>query len=111
MAELTGLQMQAIMYVKKHPQTKVGDLSTELAISDSSASLLVDRLVTGGWVERVSDEHDRRVVYLRLVPRLRKHFERGYLLQMGRVDDIINQLSLTDRRELDRILTKLEEIA
>lgn len=102
--------MQAIMHIKHHSDTKVSDLATALAISDSAASLLADRLVAGGWVERVNDENDRRVVYLRLLPRLRRHFARGFDRQMSRVDELLNRLPEKDRQELLRILSKLEDL-
>ena len=111
MADLTGLQMQALMYLKHQPSVKTGELAKSLALSTSSTSLLVDRLVAGGWVERFADKDDRRVVHIRLVPRLHREFKRHYGRQVSRINDILDQLPLKDRQELDRILTNLEDLA
>lgn len=108
LGELTMLQMQALMYVKHHPDAKMSDLSEALGISPSSTSLLIDRLVTGHWIERVADQADRRVVYLRLVPRVKRHFQRAFTSQLSRLDQLLDTLPLNDRQELDRILAQLE---
>lgn len=102
------LQLQALMYVKHNREVKMSELSEALGISASSASLLVDRLAAGGWLERSNDEDDRRVVYLQLVARIRKRFEAGSHSKMNRLDEMLNKLSEADRRELDRILETLE---
>ena len=53
-------QLKAIMVLVKHPQLTVGGLARALDISEPSASLLVDKLVTRGLVGRETDPADRR---------------------------------------------------
>jgi DNA-binding MarR family transcriptional regulator len=45
---------------------RMSDLSGRLLISRASTTRSVDRLVQRGWVERLLDEGDRRVVRVRL---------------------------------------------
>jgi DNA-binding MarR family transcriptional regulator len=44
----------------------VRDLARRLGVTPAAVSLLVDRMVEHGWVERERDEADRRVVWVRL---------------------------------------------
>jgi DNA-binding MarR family transcriptional regulator len=53
-------QLKAMIVLAKHRELTVGGLARVLDISEPSASLLVDRLVTRGLVERNTDPVDRR---------------------------------------------------
>ena len=53
-------QLKAVMVLVKHRQLTVGGLARALDISEPSASLLVDKLVTRGLVARETDPADRR---------------------------------------------------
>ena len=53
-------QLKAMVVLAKHRQLTVGGLARALDISEPSASLLVDKLVTRGLVARETDPADRR---------------------------------------------------
>ena len=71
-AETVGLtlqQHQALLFIIGHPgreQITIGELAERLQIRHHSAVGLVNRLEEQGWVERVSNEEDRREVFIRL---------------------------------------------
>lgn len=106
--DMTILQMQALMHVKHSAETKMSDLSDALGLSASSASLLVDRLVAGDWIMRVPDNTDRRIVYLRLTPRIDRHFSKTFRVKMSKLEQQLDILTDNDKCELDRILAILE---
>lgn len=61
-----GAQLWALTAISKHPGIQVGELARELAIHQSTASNLVDRLVMLGHVKRVREDNDLRAVMLHL---------------------------------------------
>jgi DNA-binding MarR family transcriptional regulator len=63
-AELTPPQFWALKTIHELERTKMSPLADQLGLSLGAASTLVDRLVTRGLVERTTDAHDRRAVYV-----------------------------------------------
>lgn len=68
-------------------RTRMTDVSRQLDISKPAATQMVNRLVENGMVERVSDESDRRVVYIQAT-------EKGLEIVGARME---KNLSLIDR--------------
>src|SRR4030065_1885226 len=71
-AETVGLtlqQHQALLFIIGNPgkeQLTIGELAERLQIRHHSAVGLVNRLEEQGWVERVTNEEDRREGFIRL---------------------------------------------
>lgn len=59
---LTTAQMRALALVYENPGVTIGELATSLALTPSSISGLVDRLVRSGLIRRERDIVDRRKV-------------------------------------------------
>jgi DNA-binding MarR family transcriptional regulator len=87
-------QLKAIMVLAKHRELTVGGLARVLDISEPSASLLVDRLVTRGLVERKTDPTDRR---------------RTLVLPSGDGDLLVEHLRRSRHDQLDRWLAQMDE--
>jgi DNA-binding MarR family transcriptional regulator len=64
--DLTPPQFFALRTIRTLGKSKMSPLADELALSMGAASTLIDRLVSRGLVERTTDEHDRRAVYVSL---------------------------------------------
>ncbi len=69
--ELVGLdctapQMGALVALNREAPHTMGELAWELALTESAATRLVDRLVRTNLVRRERDPEDRRVVRVRL---------------------------------------------
>jgi DNA-binding MarR family transcriptional regulator len=67
--DLTMAQLKGILTLASTGSTTVSHFATILQIGRSAASLLVDRLVQDGLVERTGDTEDRRRTLIRLSPR------------------------------------------
>jgi len=68
-AGLTAAQHQLLLAVRGHPgpdAATVGDVAESLLLRHHSATELVDRTVAAGWLRRVRDTDDHRVVRLEL---------------------------------------------
>jgi DNA-binding MarR family transcriptional regulator len=51
---------------------RMGDLSARLLVANSSCNRIVGRLVDGGFLSRLHDENDRRIVLVQLTPEGRR---------------------------------------
>ncbi len=63
---VSGTQLWALYAIAMRPGIKVGDLARELAVHQSTASNLLDRLDELGYIERRREGADHRVVTLYL---------------------------------------------
>jgi DNA-binding MarR family transcriptional regulator len=65
---LTAPQHQLLLAVRGHPggEPSIGDIAEHLLVRHHSVVELADRAVRAGLVRRVTDEHDHRIVRLRL---------------------------------------------
>ncbi|MGE5675835.1 MAG: MarR family winged helix-turn-helix transcriptional regulator [Mycobacterium leprae] len=59
-------QFRALAYLNRHPGASLTDVADHLGITRAAGSTLIDRLVQGGWVNRVPDPAERRRVILTL---------------------------------------------
>lgn len=66
---LTQAQWQAIVYLRRCEGINQAPLAEALEIQPITLARLIDRLETGGWVERRPDPRDRRAVQLYLTPK------------------------------------------
>ncbi|MGY0498923.1 MarR family winged helix-turn-helix transcriptional regulator [Nocardia sp. FBN12] len=65
---LSGLDLNALLRLSRSPdrRLRMSDLATQTELSTSGVTRLVDRLATGGLVERQLDPADRRSAYAAL---------------------------------------------
>ena len=87
-------QLKAIMVLAKHQHLTVGGLARALDVSEPSASLLVDKLVTRGLAARETDPVDRR---------------RTLVLPSQEGDLLVERLSRSRRDQLTRWLWLMDE--
>src|SRR5580765_4595897 len=63
---VSGAQLWALSVIASQPGIKVGELATALAIHQSTASNLLDRLSQLGYIERRREANDQRIVTIHL---------------------------------------------
>jgi DNA-binding MarR family transcriptional regulator len=98
-----------IGYVFSHQSEPVtmGDLSRILGVPFSTATRTVDWLVENGYVQRLADPDDRRVVRVELTEAGKTLYQamNGHLLVTA--EQFLHNFSLEERKELGRLLGKL----
>lgn len=67
-ADITPAQARMAARIGAHG-TRVSDLAQQAQVTKQTATALVDRLESAGWVERIPDPSDARVRLVRLGPR------------------------------------------
>lgn len=66
--EMTLPQYRALVLLSARGPLRSGVLAQELGVHASTLSRTADRLVAGGWVQRLENPDSRREVLLRLTP-------------------------------------------
>ncbi|MCJ1714328.1 MarR family winged helix-turn-helix transcriptional regulator [Microbacterium sp. M1A1_1b] len=90
--DVTVPQFRLIVLVSTLGPTRSGDLAERLAVGPSTLTRNVDRLVSGGWVERRPGEESRREVLIAAT-------ERGRAL--------VDEVTVRRRRELATVLARV----
>ena len=98
------------------PGVKVSELSEMVHSTKPATSKMLKALEEKGYIERISDKKDRRVVYIRLSSTGEKKIREAFVRMQDFAEHTINRLGEDDSRELVRILNKFcdaayEEIA
>jgi DNA-binding MarR family transcriptional regulator len=66
--QLTRSQLELLFVLSKSADQTVGDIAAQLHLTTSSVTQTSETLVKRGFVGRIHDQQDRRVVRLRLSP-------------------------------------------
>ena len=102
--DMTVPQVRTLHFLSRGPQ-RMKDISDHLMRGMPSATSMIDRLVRKGYVERVPDQSDRRVVLCQITEPGREMLDR--FSRVGAVGFEAISESLTDD-ELDTIAPVLE---
>lgn len=109
---LTVPQLMVIMQIRSEPKT-IGQISQKVELSYSTVSGIIDRLEREKLVERVRDEKDRRVIWIRKTAKLSELFAKMDL-QSGEYyqrsfDGFSDEELDVIIRSLESLVAKLEE--
>ncbi len=109
--DLTIRQIQALHLIAAKPAgATITELASEGQVAAATASQLADRLTAAGWIKRVHDRIDKRLIRLKLTTQGRKHFLDAANCRLSRLNQALQKLGASDLKELDRLLTKFNEI-
>jgi DNA-binding MarR family transcriptional regulator len=106
-ADLSIAQYGTLMRLFKDAHCGVGDIASQLSVSNAAASQMVDKLVQHGLVERTEDPHDRRAKRLSLTPKGHRILERSRDARLAWTRDLVNKL---DPERRAAIVTALEHL-
>jgi DNA-binding MarR family transcriptional regulator len=92
--QITGQQLAALRIVLHAPDISLGDLSQKMYVHISTSCGIVDRLERKGYLTRVRDKRDRRVVQLRITRDGKRVVSRtpevGYSMLLQDIDKLPN---------------------
>lgn len=97
-----------LSYQKEHPT--MGELGEALDVPLSTATRLVDWLVEEGYVERLPDPRDRRVVRVTLTKTGREFRQTIDEFIRQHVQEILTRFTASERDDLIRLLGKLMKV-
>jgi DNA-binding MarR family transcriptional regulator len=105
----TMLQCEAMMCIKKHKNTHMGDIAEHFSTSMPTATALIDKLIGAKFVTRENDTEDRRVVRVNLTKSGEKLLIEITKHKKEKMSKLLSYLPEQDKLELLRILSTLAE--
>ncbi len=109
--DLTMVQVKALAVLGRGGAMPVGGLAEHLKVGLPAASLLVDKLVQMGMVERQEDSHDRRRTLVRLSAKGEQQLTRLREGGPERIRDWLSELGEEDLAALTRGMEALAHVA
>lgn len=104
---VSGAQLWALAQIAGQPGIKVGELAKALAVHQTTASNLVDRLTRSGFIERRRSTRDQRVVELYPSHAGTTALGRAPEPLRGVLPDALAALTPAKRLQLSLLLTEL----
>lgn len=89
---LTGPQYYILRFLAKKGKTMVSEIAAVMNVKPSAITVMIERMHRHAFVERLRDDHDRRVVFIEIT-------------EKGR--DILQQMDLKRKQVLSRYLKQL----
>ena len=108
-SETTGaLAALTLMFQEQNPEdvapVRMTDVSRRMMISKPAATQVVNRMVDRGLMERLSDENDRRVVYIRATEAGRTFYEEKMDRNLTLVDHVVDRMGEEEAKTLAALL-------
>ena len=108
-AQLSILQIQTLSFLKHHNNAQMGEIAEYFNIELSSATSLLNKLVTLQLVERQTDPKDRRLVRISLTKKGSELLKKAMEAKSKNIGNMLSYLTDTEKTELLRLLEKLNE--
>ena len=105
--KITFPQFLVMEYLERQGGAKMKDLAVFMNVTTATTTGIVDRLVRQGYVHRLLDENDRRIVKVALTTKGRQLSGKIQQLRREVIIEIFQNISPRDRREYLRILTQI----
>ncbi len=106
-AGIGGASLWALAEIAETEELTVSGLAKAMSIHQSTASNLIEKLETGGYVIRTRSLNDRRVVYLSLTLQGREVLAKAPPPYRGILPDALMKLDPKSLNELNRYLIEL----
>jgi DNA-binding MarR family transcriptional regulator len=104
---LSILQLQALIFIKQHPNVQMRDIAAHFRIELPSATSLLNKLHQMKMVTRKTDTDDRRVVRIMLTNEGQTLLNDAMIERGKKMEKVLSFLSEHDKMALLRILKTL----
>jgi DNA-binding MarR family transcriptional regulator len=103
-------QFLVLDFLFRQELAKMNSLAHFMNVTTAAATGIIERLVRQGYVLRVYEPADRRIVKVRLTPKGNALVKKINLQRRGMLIKIFGQISEASRRDYLRILMEIREI-
>ncbi len=107
---LTYTQFKTLIILKRMHQSTLKDLSVELNVSNSSLSIMLNKLVEDGWVDRIFDDNDRRITLFSLTPLGEAYIEMQVNSKITQIHEKLSSLSEEEISDLTKSIEIMHNI-
>lgn len=106
-ADLSMLQMQALIFIAGNPDSTMSEIAKHFAIELPSATSLINKLYKTGLVERKQDKEDRRKIYVVLTEKGVQLFKEGKKVRKQQIEKVLAYLTEAEKEKMQEILEKI----
>lgn len=106
---LTGPQFHMLSLIAKEQSCNVTYLAEALVVKPSAITVMIDRLVQNGYVERKHDEQDRRAVLLSITQQGKQAYEEARRKSREVLTYYFAHLDENEKEVLERVIAKFDE--
>jgi len=107
---ITRVQIMTLRFVSYNNECKTSDIAEFLLVSRSDATRIVDTLVHKGFIDRVYDKNDRRVIRLKITKEGKRVFEDIRKELITNFSEIIIKMEKEDSEALMRGMKALCDV-
>ncbi|WP_243525900.1 MarR family winged helix-turn-helix transcriptional regulator [Bacillus pseudomycoides] len=107
---LTPPQFYILKILDHYGASRATNLAKKMYVKPSAITVMIDRLIDQGLVERYHDKDDRRVVVIELTKKGKDTVEEAVVARNEHIAKYFSQLELQEREDLLRLFEKLEAI-
>jgi len=107
--KITMPQFFLMLFLKKQGESRMTDIARVLSVTTAAATGVVERLVKGGYVTRVFDPHDRRIIRVRLSPKGSATVHKVIEQRRQMIISIFGKVSQDDREQYLAILRRVHQ--
>jgi DNA-binding MarR family transcriptional regulator len=107
--KITLPQYIVLEFLKRQEEAKMTDIAAFLGVTTAAATGIIDRLVKCGYVTRMHQPGDRRVVKIRLTAKGTEVVKKILQEKRQMIMEMFGALSQAERDEYIRILMRIQE--
>lgn len=107
--KITLPQILILQHLNSQDPVKMTDIANFMKVTTAAATGIINRLVNSGYVLRVLDEKDRRVIKVKITPKGLLLMKKLALDRRKTVIHLFSKVSEQDRRDYLRILTRIKD--
>ncbi|OGX16867.1 MAG: hypothetical protein A3K83_04285 [Omnitrophica WOR_2 bacterium RBG_13_44_8b] len=108
--KITMPQFFILNVLGKEGATKMTDIAHVLNVTTAAATGIIDRLVKYGYVERLYEPQDRRIIKVKLTKTGTQLLTRINQQKKQMIMDIFGRISQAERESYLKILTRIQDI-
>ncbi len=109
-SRITLAQYFVLDHLLKAGECKMKDIAAFLNVSTAAATGIVERIVKYGYIQRVFDPADRRIIRIKLTAKGAEVVKEINLNKKKRVMEVFGKLAEAQRQQYLTILTRINDI-
>lgn len=106
--DLTIKEMHAIEAISMYHRHTISEVAKMLHLTPGTMTAMVDRLIYKGYVERVRDKNDRRVIRLKLTNHGRVFYRAHQVFHKMMVKEFLNGMNDQEVKDIKQAIQSLE---
>jgi DNA-binding MarR family transcriptional regulator len=107
--KLTLSQIAILDILSRSKKSKMSDMARYMGITTAAMTGIIDRLVRDGYVSRISDPDDRRVINIKLTGKGISVVKSLLEQKKSMITKVFGVLSAKERTEYLKILTRIQD--